>query len=291
VQDFPLVQIIEKQITNSIGMKLRLIPPGEFLMGSTEKQIKGRQAQGGQQGWTSLPHAVYLGAHEVTRGQFRQFVEATGYKTDAEKDGKGAYAIGEGGKWAYDSRYFWDADLPFASGEEHPVVNVTWADAAAFCNWLSEQEGVTYMLPSEALWEFACRAGSPGKYCFGNDDSMLHEYAWLKSNSGQEAHFVGQQQANGFGLHDMHGNVWEWCGVWRAPGHDDSSRSDDRARLSGDSSPAYRGGDWGNGPDLCRSTAHKSRHPTHRSIGIGFRIAANVQAKTNQQSEAETESP
>ena len=116
----------------------------------------------------------YLGTYHVTRGQFRQFVADTAYKTDAEKGERpGAFGWDPDRKeFAADKRYSW-RNLGFEQTDEHPVVNVSWNDAAEFCKWLSKKEGKTYRLPTEAEWEYACRAGTNTRYYSGDDPEML----------------------------------------------------------------------------------------------------------------------
>ena len=165
----------KQQITNSIGMKLTLIPAGEFMMGSGESAEATAAFFNKSYGEDLLKadyfkdehpqHRVritkpfYLGTYHVTRGQFRQFVKDTGYKTDAEKGEKpGAFGWNPDKKESdFNEKYSW-RNAGFEQTDEHPVVNVSWNDAVAFCKWLSKKEGKTYRLPTEAEWEYACRA-------------------------------------------------------------------------------------------------------------------------------------
>lgn len=175
----------ETEILNSIGMKLRLIPAGEFIMGESlppkETADLFREAYH-YEVWTAglkserPPHRVritkpfYLGASEVTRGQFRQFVTDIGYATEAER-GEPRGAIG----WHdldVSKDYSW-RNPGFAQTDEHPVVCVSWNDAVAFCKWLGRKEGKEYRLPTEAEWEYACRAGTRTRYFSGDDPETL----------------------------------------------------------------------------------------------------------------------
>jgi formylglycine-generating enzyme required for sulfatase activity len=146
-------------------------------------------------------HPFLMGAHEVTIGQFRQFVQATGYKTEPERDGKGGVAPGETDKrpeitWASPSRPKADES---AVDDSHPVTQLTWNDAVAFCEWLSKKEGVTYRLPTEAEWEYACRAGTTTPYSTG--DAMTGEQAnLLLADSLRHVASVGRYPANAFGF-------------------------------------------------------------------------------------------
>jgi formylglycine-generating enzyme required for sulfatase activity len=188
----------------SIGMKLKLIPAGEFLMGSPDSDP---DADNGEKLRlrVRIMKPFYLGVYPVTRGQFRRFVEAAGYRTEAEKVGKGGRGWdGAAGNWVQNPKFTWRSP-GFEQTDDHPVVNVSWNDASAFCEWLSGQEGQKYRLPTEAEWEYACRAGSQTRYCFGDDEKMLGEYAWYAANSGSRTHAVGEKKPNAFGLHDMHG--------------------------------------------------------------------------------------
>jgi formylglycine-generating enzyme required for sulfatase activity/tRNA A-37 threonylcarbamoyl transferase component Bud32 len=184
-------------VTNAAGMRLVLVPPGELPLSD------GRPSPVGG--------PYYLGACEVTAGQFRAFVEATGHRTDAESNGTGGLLSRSGHHPEHDAGYIWRSP-GFASGDDHPVVHVSWRDAEAFCRWLSGRERATYRLPTLREWRWACRAGAETAYYFGADKTELPRHAWYGANAGDGARPVGRLAANAWGLHDMLGNVREWCG-------------------------------------------------------------------------------
>ena len=174
----------------------------------------------------------YLGTYHVTRGQFRQFVADTGYKTDAEKgEEPGAFGWDPDKKeFDFNEKYSW-RNVGFEQTDEHPVVNVSWNDAKAFCEWLSKKENQTYRLPTEAEWEYACRAGTTTRYSSGDDPETLAkvgnvadatakakfpDWTWtIKASDGYVfTSPVGSFQPNANGLYDMHGNAWQWCADW-----------------------------------------------------------------------------
>lgn len=214
-------QVVE---TNSIGMKLALIPPGEFQMGTSQAEVDKLLADlGGQAAFdhfkTESPsHKVritksfFIGAHEVTVAQFRAFVEAASYKTEAETNGKGGYGIKDG--WRPGLDFNWRSQGEYTPAENHPVVNLSWNDATAFCAWLSRLEQRTYRLPTEAEWEFACRAGTESAWICGDSKERLDQYAWTAENSGGRLQPVSVKLPNSFGLYDVHGNAFEWCQDW-----------------------------------------------------------------------------
>ena len=187
----------------------------------------------------------YLGTYHVTRGQFRQFVADTGYKTDAEKGEKpGAWGWDPDKKeFGFNEKYSW-RNAGFEQTDEHPVVNVSWNDAVAFCKWLSQKEGKTYRLPTEAEWEYACRAGTTTRYYSGDDPETLAKVGnvadaaakakfpdWkytIKANDGYVFTApVGKFKPNAFGLYDMHGNAWQWCADWYGADYYAKSPADD----------------------------------------------------------------
>ncbi len=179
------------EFSNSIGMKLRLIPPGKFTMGSSREEIDFRFKQNvhpwvrerlpgeGPQHEVEITRPFYMGQTEVTVGQFRRFVQATGYQTQAEWEGGAARHFPNNDECRTDANTNWP-NPGFAQTDDHPVVCVSWNDAVEFCNWLSRKEGKKYRLPTEAEWEYGCRAGSKGRWSFGDDEAELFNYARLR---------------------------------------------------------------------------------------------------------------
>jgi formylglycine-generating enzyme required for sulfatase activity len=160
-------------------------------------------------------------------------------------------------------------------GDHHPVVEVSQDDARRYCEWLSGRGPLAVRLPSEAEWEYACRAGSTTEYCFGGDEAGLVEYAWFGANAGDGAGEVGTLRANRWGLFDLHGNVWEWCGDrW----HDDyQGAPDDGTAWVEGAAPfrVFRGGGWRWPAVFCRSAGRVGLLPVGRWDSLGFRPAAS----------------
>lgn len=185
------------------GMRFQLIPPGRFLMGAPDSDADASDYEKPQHEVT-LTQPYMIGTTEVTIGQFREFVAATGYRTEAESDEQGAYQIKPDERL---SRLIWSRfDVEDVDEERIPVTCVSWNDAGEFCSWLGKLDGCTYRLPSEAEWECACRAGSLTRYSFGND--FDDNFA---TNGEDGVRPVASYPANSFGLFDMHGNVHEIC--------------------------------------------------------------------------------
>lgn len=217
-----------------------------------------------------------LGKYEVTVGQFRRFVEATGYRTDAER-GMGG---NEGCRTYTDDGWDWTPgrswrNPEYAIEDNQPVVCVSWNDAQAFIEWLTEQTGETCRLPSEAEWEYAARSGTRTKYSWGND------IGYNRANCAEcgsrwddhRAASVGSFSANAWGLHDMHGNVWEWVqDCWNK--NYMGAPSDGSAWVSGDCNlRVHRGGSWYNTPRRLRSADRNGFTRANRSYNRGFRLA------------------
>jgi formylglycine-generating enzyme required for sulfatase activity/WD40 repeat protein len=282
----PVEQVVE--LGEGVNMTMVLIPPGEFMMGSTPDEqarlLEEARAVGDQWAIDRIPSEVprhrvritqpfRLGRHEVTRGQFRVFVEETGYKTDAERDGLGGYGD-VNGQWAQDARFVWSAYLGFEQTEDHPVVCVTWNDALAFSRWLSNKQSAEYALPTEAQWEYACRAGTTTKWYCGESETKLDDHAWVRAKSGGGTHPVGRLKPNGWGLYDMHGNVWEWCADWWAPDYYAQSPTNDPRGATTGSHRVDRGGNWRRYASGCRSAHRGYNSQDHRNYTLGFRVAS-----------------
>jgi len=133
--------------------------------------------------------------------------------------------------------------------------------------------GTGYRLPTEAEWEYACRAGTATRYSFGDDEARLGEFCWFDGNSDDRTHEVGQKGANGIGLHDMHGNVWEWCWDWYAADYYKEPPVDDPRGPSQATSRVIRGGGWGRDPRSVRSAYRYGCAPGNRLNDLGFRVA------------------
>jgi formylglycine-generating enzyme required for sulfatase activity len=301
---------------NSIGMRLVLIPPGEFTMGSTPEQIEEAKRFTEQLGqkldsWmlsrledelpahrVTISQPFLIGATEVTIGQFRRFVNSAGYVTEGEQFGGGnSDSINENDPEK--KQLTWQAP-GFAVAEDSNVSQVTRNDAIAFCNWLSETEklspcyrkdargdmrlvdsGLGYRLPTEAEWEYACRAGSTTQFSFGDDPTEFPGYGWSrKFGRIPRPLAVATKLPNGFGLYDMHGNVFEWCHDWYARDYySHSPATDPRGAPSGEA--VRRSGQHGGLPLLyCRSSFRALCSPYTRSDDLGFRL---VRILTNPQ--------
>jgi formylglycine-generating enzyme required for sulfatase activity/serine/threonine protein kinase len=300
-------------MTNTAGMQMTLIPPGRFDMGSAETPEELRQAFPAEAAAkradleplgerpvhrVTISKPFYLGTYEVTKRQFRQFVDDTGYRTDAERDGKGGRGYTENEIWLstnLDPKFTW-RDWGTNQSDDTPVVNVSHNDATAFCLWLANKEGKAYRLPTEAEWEYACRAGTTGRYYSGDDPKQLTKIANIRDEilkakfsgmptaqapveSSDGYAFpapVGQFAPNPFGLYDMIGNVSELCADWydelyylRSPPLDPTGPPTGESRV-------VRGGAWITGTFLSRIAKRMERRPDDRGSIFGFRVASSA---------------
>jgi formylglycine-generating enzyme required for sulfatase activity/serine/threonine protein kinase len=272
---------------NTCQIKFKRIPAGSFLMGSPDEDKAAEDDEKPQHG-VRITKPFYLGVHEVTRGQFRRFVDDAGYQTEAEKDGKGGYGRNEEKKnFEQNPRYTWQ-NPGFEQTDDHPVVNVSWNDAQAFVAWLSQKEGRTYRLPTEAEWEYACRAGSTTRYSFEDDpeglaavgnvaDGTLNEKYPGKTIAARDGFVftapVGRYTPNVWGLFDMHGNVYEWCSDGFAADYYKRSPVDDPRGVDGTAHRVIRGGSWLNGALRVRAAYRDHYGPSDRHTYLGFRCA------------------
>ena len=269
----------EKPWTNTIGMQLARVQPGKFVMGSDEEDADHRPDE--TQHEVEISKAFHMGVHEVTVGQFRKFVEDAKYQTDAERYAVIGFGFDkQSGKVIGDKRFSW-RDPGFEQTDDHPVVNVTWKDAVAFCEWLSKKEGKTYRLPTEAEWEYACRAGTQTRYYNGDDGEKLGAVANILDASAKNILTaynkyaandgyiftapVGQFKPNAFGLYDMHGNGNEWCADYYAP-YNKSDKKDPKGPEKG-MLRVCRGG-----------TFLITPVPVARRRGCGFRSTTTIAA-------------
>ncbi len=154
---------------------------------------------------------------------------------------------------------------------DRPVIDISWDDATAYAEWLNGQTGHEYRLPTEAEWEYAARADSDMAYAFGNDKSMLGEYAWYWDNSEAKTHPVGRKKPNIWGLYDMYGNIWEWVQDWYSD-YSGEALTNPSGPMTG-SYRVMRGGSWNLAAGCCRSSVRVPRHPVNRDPGAGFRLA------------------
>ncbi len=275
------------ETTNSIGMKLRLIPPGKFTMGSSKEEIdfwlklkqdgwyKELLLSEGPQHEVEITQPFYLGQTDVTVGQFRQFVKATGYKTQAEREGGAVRGFPNGGfKEVANTDWL---NPGYAQTDDHPVVCVSWNDAVEFCQWLSKEEGRTYRLPTEAEWEYSCRAGSKGRWSFGDNEGELWDYARVGGNSQNHAWPVAGLKANAWGLYDMHGNVEQWCQDLFDPNYYKTGPLQDPPGPAAGDERVARGGFWlWNDAWWSRSAMRHKHNPAGRANFFGFRVVLVV---------------
>ncbi len=294
---------IAVDLGGGVKLKMVLIPPGEFLMGSSEsEEIAGFFTKNFGQGvvvWyngerpqhrVQITKPFYLGTYHITRGQFRQFVKDSAYETDAEKAAKvGAFGDSPDRRQLdMNEKYTWRS-AGFEQTDDHPVVSVSWNDATAFCQWLSKKESKTYRLPSEAEWEYACHAGTTTRYYSGDDPETLakvgnvadgtfnskfpREYT-IKAKDGYVFTApVGKFKPNAFGLYDMHGNAWQWCADWYRDDYYGKSPADDPTGPDSGCARILRGGSCASRPSECRSANRFMFLPDWRTNDIGFRVA------------------
>jgi formylglycine-generating enzyme required for sulfatase activity len=224
-----------------VKMELVWIPPGSFDMGSPDTEA-GRYSDEGPVHRVTLTKGYWMGKYEVTQEQWQQVM-------------------------GNNPSTFKGADLP--------VEQVSWNDCQAFLEKVNGrlQGGLRARLPTEAEWEYACRAGTRTRFSAGDEDSVLGAVGWYGGNSGNQTHPVGQKRANAWGLHDMHANVWEWCQDWF--GNYGSGAATDPTGVSSGSARVLRGGSWSSVARYCRSAFRSRYDPSNTGSGIGFRVVVS----------------
>lgn len=241
--------------SNDLGMTFVRIAPGTFWMGTSAEEVEGliQRYPGVPRDWlepesprhqVTISKPYYLGIHPVTQEQWEAVMG--------------------------------DNPSQFQGDAHCPVEQVSWDDVQAFLERLSARDGRTYRLPSEAQWEYACRAGSTGAYCFGDDVGELGNYAWYDENSGYTTHPVGQKQANAWGLYDMHGNVCEWVQDWF--GDYPADAVTDPSGPAAGAPRVLRGGGWGSSARSVRSAFRSWFFPGLLDDYVGFRCLSAVKS-------------
>ncbi len=285
-----------RSFNNTSNMKFVLIDAGEFNMGSNADPSGAATPRH----TVVISRPFYVGVHEVTKENFKKFVTETRHKTDAEKSGIGGEGIDVTGTIKFKPEYTWmNLGRGFVQKDNHPVVNVSWNDAQAYCEWLSGSEeakrkGYKYRLPYEAEWELACRANTTADFYNGDNLETLRQV----SNSADKQHRlsvplvagtaswddkfpftapVGSFESNEFGLLDMHGNVWEWCMDRFEPGYyQRAERVDPKGPNTGESRVA-RGGSFRSTPTHCSSWWRQGFAPRGANCSVGFRVVCETQ--------------
>ena len=219
------------------GMKLVYVPEGCFMMGSNEIGDDEKPVH------KVCVDAFRMGKYEVTQGQWRKVLRTN--------------------------------PAHFQKGDSYPMEQVSWWDVQKFIAELNSKTGRKYRLPTEAEWEYACRANGSGKYCGGDTADAL---AWSWENSDKSTHPAGKKQSNGFGLHDMSGNVWEWCSDWYATDYYSTSPPDNPTGPSSGSYRVIRGGGWDYIPGFVRSAFRYGSTPDYSSSILGFRLVLPVES-------------
>ncbi len=210
-----------------------------------------------------------IGTFSTTRGDFKRFVEESGYRTEAER-GHGCHVY-DGKEWKIDTAATWRTP-GFPQGDDHPVVCVSWNDSVAYAQWLSRKSKRTFRLPTEAEWEYAARSGGRlEKFAGGNDVKVA---AWYSENSDNRTHPVGQKMPNGLGLYDMSGNVWQWVQDWYGENYYRESPRRNPTGPSSGSKRVFRGGSWFYDPRGARTTYREFHLPGYSSSHVGFRLVS-----------------
>jgi formylglycine-generating enzyme required for sulfatase activity len=271
----PTPSVKDSLITNTLGMKLKLIPAGEFDMGAPDLEPESQDDEKPRHR-VRITKPFYLGVYEVTQAEYQAVTGTNPSYFSATGEGK--------------------ANVAGMDTARFPVECVSWLDAIVFCNKLSEREGLRpcyeadgkpiaggtgYRLPTEAEWEYACRAGTKTAYSFGDtispsDASYGGNYRYYDKSKGpysERTALVGSYRPNAFGLYDMHGNVWEWCDDWYDEKYYSKGPAEDPLNSTHGSSRVIRGGGWNVPAENCRAASRLRDTPTGTGLNLGLRVA------------------
>ena len=256
--------------SNPAGIAFLPIPAGTVRMGSPDGQGEADEHPAHR---VELTRPFYLGRTPVTVDEFRGFVQATGYRTEAEQGGGASVPLG-GGLMNQQPDASWRNPYFTQSGKD-PAVCLSWNDAKAFIAWLnaSESTGV-YRLPTEAEWEYACRAGSSTAFTYGDDPEQMFLHGWCDPFAAGQTHPVAGKRPNAWGLYDMHGNVWQWCEDWYDKETYRGRAGSDPKGPSQGGAKVQRGGAWDAPPASARSAYRMRNAPSLRHATFGFRVLA-----------------
>ncbi|WP_209618063.1 formylglycine-generating enzyme family protein [Methanolobus bombayensis] len=247
VDDDNTDDIMEQELTNSIGMDFVLIPSGQFSMGSDSTPVVAFDDPAHE---VTIENSFYMGKYEVTQAQWKKLM----------------------------------GDNPsYFEGDDHPVEQVSWIDAQEFITKLNEMENTDkYRLPAEAEWEYACKSGNDTDFSFTNEATDLDEYGWSDSygwcaiNSNKTTNPVGEKKANSWGLYDMHGNVWEWVQDSWHENYEDAPADGSVWEEENSYNRVGKGGSWMDGPNICKSSFRGSLDADSTSNVLGFRVVMDI---------------
>ncbi len=304
---------------NTLGMRLVLVPAGEFVMGREEapdawardfphydRKRFEKLGDEAPRHRVRINRPFWMGRTEVTRGQFRRFIAASGYRPESDRDGTGGYGYNpdydpsrtvRGDAFeGRDPRYSWQ-NPGFAQTDEDPVLNITWNDAVALTEWLTQTEGHRYRLPTEAEWEYACLAGATTRYPNGDAPAGLAAVANVFDTDAAanwprwqvyalDAHDgypftapAGRFAPNAFGLHDMLGNAWEWVSDWYGEDYYARSPTDDPQGPPTGDRKVRRGGSWHSWPFYARCSFRNWNTPQSRYTLLGMRVVREAEPR------------